>query len=330
MEARTGCETHQPGAEFPSRRWPPGPGLGIAQAQAELDTRIEQFRQKYPQAVAGDRHGRGVVSLREDIIGRTDRLLEMLAAAVGLVLLIAAANLTNLLLVNGAGRLQEFAARRALGASSGRLVRQLLTEAVVLAAAGILAGLVIAQLAVSALLAVSGTVIPRTAEIAVDSTGVLFVSLLALVISVGASLLPAVQLSVFRSRGIAGQRSFTLAGRKLRAAFVCAEVTLSGTADHRRRPAGSEFCGGATRGPRLSTVGCPEPSVVASARSLQKDRGSRTILRAALPSHPPGPGVSAVAAANVVPMNGYLASSNIQTRDQRLRRSTSCLKSTIG
>lgn len=287
------------------------PGSSVAQAHAELETRLQEFRKTYPEAGAGDRAGR-VVFLREDLTGSTDRLLKMLSAAVGLVLVIAAANLTNLLLVNGAGRLQEFAARRALGASSGRLVRQLLTEALVLAAAGVLLGLVVARLAVSALLAAGGAVIPRAAEVSLDLPAVLFALVLGVLISAGAALLPAVQLVFITLRGIAGQRSVTLGGRALRAWFVCVEVALSVLLVIGAGLLVRSFAAVQRVEPGF------EPSGVLSLRlSLPRNRYKATADLARfyeqLAERIRGvPGVSGIAAANVVPMNNYLASAVIQ------------------
>ena len=287
------------------------PGSDVAQAQAELETRLQEFRRKYPEAGAGDRAGR-VVSLRQDIIGSTDRLLKMLAAAVALVLLIAAANLTNLLLVNGAGRLQEFAARRALGASSGRLVRQLLTESLVLAAVGTLAGLVLAQVSVSALLAAGGAVIPRAAEVSLDVSAILFALVLGVLIAVGAALLPAVQLGFMKSRGVAAQRSVTLGGRTLRAWFVTVEVALSVLLIIGAGLLVRSFAAVQRVEPGF------EPSGVLSLRlSLPRNRYQATADLARFYDQLADrlrrvPGVSGVAAANVVPMNNYLASAVIQ------------------
>src|SRR5687768_11000570 len=124
------------------------PGAGMTRAHDEVEARLREFGVRHPRAGSADQKSR-TVSLREDVVGKSDQLISMLTAAVGLVMLIAVANLANLLLVNGAGRLQEFAARRALGATRARLIAQLLTETLLMAAAGMLLGVIVARLAVS-------------------------------------------------------------------------------------------------------------------------------------------------------------------------------------
>jgi len=287
------------------------PGATVSQATAELQARIRDYRTKYPDAAAGDQGGR-VVGLREDLVGSTDRVLRMLAVAVVLVLLIAAANLTNLLLVNGAGRLQEFAARRALGASSGRIVSQLLAEALVLALAGGVLGLALARVAVSGLLAATATPVPRAAEISLDWSAVLCAMALAVVTCAGAAFLPALQLVSSASKGNAAQRTVTLGGRRLRGWFVWVEVALSvllviwagllvrSFAALQRVEPGFQPSGVLSL--RLSL---PRASYKATRDLARFTEQLAARIRVV-------PGISSVAAANVVPMNGYLASATIQ------------------
>jgi putative ABC transport system permease protein len=285
-------------------------GSSVPQAQAELDTHIAQFRRTYPDASAGDRAGR-VVRLQEDIIGSVERPLQMLAASMALIMLIAAANLTNLLLINGAGRQQEFATRRSLGASPGRLIAQLLAEASVLAATGALIGIVVAALATSALLAMGGDVLPRAAEIRLDAGGVVFALLLSIGLSAATAVLPAVQLSS-PSRNGAGQRSVTLGGRRLRAAFVCAEVALSVLLVIAAGLLVRSFAAVQRVEPGF------QPSGVVSVRlSLPRARYMSTSAIARFyeqlaPRIRGIAGVEGAAAANVVPMNGYLATAAIE------------------
>jgi putative ABC transport system permease protein len=287
------------------------PGATVSEATVELEDRIHEYRTKYPDAGAGDQGGR-VVGLRADLVGSTDPVLRLLAVAVMLVLLIAGANLANLLLVNGAGRLQEFATRRALGASSRRIVTQLLTEAMVLALAGGVFGLALAGVAVSGVLAASATPMPRAAEISLDWAAVLFAMVLATLTCVGAAFVPALQLAFSASKGIASQRAVTLGGRKLRAWFVWVEVALSVLLVIWAGLLVRSFAAVQRVDPGF------QPSGVLSLRlSLPRARYKATSDLARFTDQLAArirvvPGVSSVAAANVVPMNGYLATATLQ------------------
>lgn len=287
------------------------PGVAVGQAQGEVEARLLEFSVRNPRAGSSDQKGR-LVPLREDVIGKSDRLLRILMAAIALIMLIACANLANLLLVNGAGRLQEFAARRALGASRERLITQLLTETLLLAAAGTLLGIVVAHLAVSALLATSGDAIPRAVEVSVDPGATLFAVALGLSITLLAALLPSIQLSRVAATGVGAQRGHTRDGRMLRAWFVCAEVALSVVL-----VIGAGLLVRSLVAVQRVHPGF-EPSGVLSLRlSLPRVRYKETKSLAAFYEALAArmrevPGVSAVAAANVVPMNGYLATSTIR------------------
>jgi predicted permease len=287
------------------------PDVSITQAHSELQARLRAFAARYPQAGAADQQSR-IVTLRKEVVGNSDRLLALLMAAVALVTLVAATNLANLLLVNGSGRLQEFAARRALGATRGRVIGQLLTEALLLAMAGTLLGLIVADLAVSALLATSGHAIPRAVEVSMGLASLLFAVGLGLAIALFAALLPALQLS--RSSGlVAGsQRGVTQGGGRLRRSFVCAEVALSVLL-----VVGAGLLVRSLVAVQRVQPGF-EPSGVLSLRlslprTRYRDTENITAFYEALVARLRGvPGVSAAAAANVVPMNGYLATSMIR------------------
>lgn len=287
------------------------PDVTAVRARDEADARLLAFRAKYPGAGSPDQTSR-IVTLREDIIGTSGQLLGMLTAAAVLVMLIAAANLANLLLLNGAARLNEFAARRALGATRGRLIAQFMTETLVLAAVGTLAGLVVAHVAVSALLATSGTAIPRAVEVRVGPAATLFALALGLTVGLLAALAPAIQLSRVQASGAGAQRAVTRGGRLLRAWFVCAEVALSVllvisagllvrsfVAVQRVQP-GFEPSGVLSLRLSLPRPSYPETQSLAKFYDALAARVREV------------PGVSAVAAANVVPMNGFLATSAIR------------------
>ncbi|MFZ0745321.1 MAG: ABC transporter permease [Terracidiphilus sp.] len=139
------------------------PGVTLAEANADLKLAADQFRRLHPDDV-GPQDSFGVQPLRDSIVAGARTSLLVLLGAVGFVLLIACANVANLLLVRAAGRKREFAIRAALGASRLRIMRQLLTESVVLALSGGMLGLGLGYMGVRTLLAVSPADLPRIGE----------------------------------------------------------------------------------------------------------------------------------------------------------------------
>jgi predicted permease len=135
------------------------PGVTINQADAQLKLATAEFKRLYPGS--NPKMTFGVQPLRDSIVGGVRQLLLVLLGAVSMVLLIACANVANLLLVRATGRKREFAIRAALGAGRARLVRQLLTESVMLATAGGLLGMAVGYAGVRALLAMSPPGLPR-------------------------------------------------------------------------------------------------------------------------------------------------------------------------
>ena len=138
------------------------PGITLAQANAQMKLASQQYLRAFPKANA--QWGFMVEPLRDSIIGDARRSLLVLLGAVGLVLLIACANVANLLLVRATGRKREFAIRSALGARRSRIIRQLLTESVMLALTGGVLGLILGFAGVRALLAISPAGLPRIGE----------------------------------------------------------------------------------------------------------------------------------------------------------------------
>jgi putative ABC transport system permease protein len=205
------------------------PGVTIEQARADMDRISAQLAAEYPRTNA---HVRAeVLSVREGIVGRVRAALVLLLGAVGLLLLIACANVANLLLARTNRRAREFAIRVALGADRRRVVRQLLTESLALAIVGGVAGVLIAYAGIDAIRALSPGTLPRIEEMHADWRALAF----ALTLSVGTTLVfgSAPALSAARTnlhdtlkaggRALAGGKG---SGR-LRSVFVATEVALA-------------------------------------------------------------------------------------------------------
>ncbi len=210
------------------------PGVTLQQANAQLKLAADQFRREYPGALGPD-EGFVVAPLQESIIGDSRQPLLVLLGAVGLVLLIACANVANLLLVRASVRKRELATRAALGAGRGQIIRQLLTESLTLSLTGGFLGLILGFVGVRLLLAVNPGNLPRIGEtgngVTLDPTVLLFTFGVSVLTGVLFGLFPAIgasspnlaaTLSESSSRSGIGFRS----GR-LRSILVITEMALA-------------------------------------------------------------------------------------------------------
>jgi len=165
------------------------PGISLVQAQADTDMIAAQLEQQFPESNQG--WSLRLVPLREELVGGSRTMVLVLFGAVAFVLLIACANVANLLLVRAAARQKEIALRSALGASRWRIVRQMMTESLLLAIAGGALGAFLATWGVQLLVKLSENSIPPTVQVTIDGTVLGFTLLVSVITGVLFGLAPA-------------------------------------------------------------------------------------------------------------------------------------------
>jgi predicted permease len=203
------------------------PGVTIEQAQADLNGVMGRLAETYPDSNKGN--GAKVSPLKERMIGDLGPTLWMLLGAVGFVLLIAWVNVSNLLLARSTGRIREFAIRAALGAGQGRLLRQCLTESLLLALSGGALGLVVAGWGTQAALAVLPTTLPRAHEVGLDARVLIFTVAISLVTGILSGLAPALKTSKWHlSETLKESGRGASSGRgRAQSIFVAVEMALA-------------------------------------------------------------------------------------------------------
>jgi putative ABC transport system permease protein len=219
------------------RGWHPGilpvarlkPGVSVEQARAEMATVAKQIEKQNP--LTNLDVGINVTSMREQVVKNVRGALWTLLGAVGFVLLIGCANVANLFLARSAARRHEMAIRTALGASMWRILRQLMTESIILSLLGGAAGLAIGYAAIGPLLRLATGSIPPGTKVGMDGTVLVYTAAIAILTGVFFGLAPALQASRLELRG--GLNDVTRGGsgsgesRRLRSAFVVSEIVLA-------------------------------------------------------------------------------------------------------
>jgi predicted permease len=203
------------------------PGVTVEQARSDMERVTQNLAATYPDADKGI--GAALIPLRERMLGDVQPFLLLLFGAVGFVLLIACVNVANLLLASSTGRAHEFAIRMALGAGRGRILRQLLTESVLLAALGGGLGVLLAAVGTRAALRLLPATLPRSAEVGMDGRVLVFAAAVSLFAGICFGLVPALKTTNSRAHAALKEGGRRGGGTRhgVQRALVTAEMALA-------------------------------------------------------------------------------------------------------
>ena len=203
------------------------PGVTLEQARADMATVTQALAAMYPDADKGI--GATIIPMRQLMVGSTQPILLVLFGAVGCVLLIACVNVANLLIARSTGRAREFAIRTALGAGRARLLRQYVTESLLLALTGGALGLLLAYWGTKAALTAMPSALPRANEVGVDAHVLLFTLAISIAAGILFGLAPALKMSKpnLQKTLNEGGRAVTASRQRAHAIFVVVEVALA-------------------------------------------------------------------------------------------------------
>ena len=288
------------------------PGVSLSQARAEMTGIAKRLEIAYPEFDKG--WGIDVVPLRDSLVGEAKTSLMVLLGAVTLLLCVACANVANLLLARYSTRRREMAVRGALGAARSRLIRQLLTESVMLGLAGGISGVVLAYFAVEGLVALAPRELTRSVQITFDLRIVLFAFLLSVVTSIIFGLAPSIMAShCDLNRGLHEEsRSSTGRGNRMRRWLVALEIACSVAL-----MAGAGLLFRSLVGLQNVEPGLDAHNVLTFRVSLPKKRYDNTQKRmdffaSAVDRLGQLPGVRSASAVSYLPFNGLAAGTDLQ------------------
>jgi putative ABC transport system permease protein len=203
-------------------------GIAVSRARDDISTVAKRLAEEYPNLDAP--FGATVTPLQEQLVGNVRGTLFAILGAVGFVLLIACANVANLLLVRASARSNEMAVRTALGAATGRIIRQLVTESLLLALAGAAIGITLAAWAVSAIVAIGPRLLPRLSEVSVNGRVLGVSALVAVLTGLVFGLVPALyvarpDIAAMLRESVRGSSRGSM--NRLRSGLVVAEMALA-------------------------------------------------------------------------------------------------------